>query len=294
MARTIQQIYDAIIDEKETQSSLNALVPNPDDAQTFLSDLTSSSKVAIWRMFMWIMAVAIWTHETLFDQHKVEIENRANELITGTLRWYRQSALLFQYGDQLQWNATSLKYEYPSGSTGSKIVSNASAIEVGDQVRIKIAKDDGSGGLEPLSSSEEISFTTYMNRIKFAGTNLAITNIQADQLKLEMRIFYDPLILDATGTLISDGTTKPVEKAIENYIQNLPFDGTYNLTKLIDAVQVATGVIDPELISSQARSGSSAFADTGQSYVADAGYLEIDPSFPLDDVNQIEYVAVTI
>lgn len=290
MARTIQTIYDEIIAEKEQQTELNALVPNPDSSQTFLSDLTTASKVAIWRLFMWVIAVAIWSHEKIFDLHKAEIEKRANELITGTLRWYRDQALRFQFGDQLQWNDTFLRYEYPSGSTGTKVVAQASAIEVVDQVRIKVAKDDGSGGLETLSASEETAFITYMNRIKFAGTNLLVTNINADDLKLYIKIFYDPLVIDGNGVLISDGSTRPIDDAINGYIQNLPFDGTFNLTQFVDAMQQATGVIDPQLVSVEAKQGSTPYSATGQNYIADAGYLRIDPSFPLDDPTVIEYI----
>ena len=92
MARTIKQIYDAMITEKETFSSLNTLVPNPDTAQTFLSDLTTSSKVAIWRLMFWVVAVAIWSHEQIFDQHKAELIEIGNNLITGTKRWYKEQA----------------------------------------------------------------------------------------------------------------------------------------------------------------------------------------------------------
>lgn len=292
MARTITQIYNEIITEKETQSELSAIVPNPETASNLFADVTSNSKVAIWRLIFWVVAVSIWTHEKLFDEHAIEIEARANEIVTGTLRWYRDQALKFQYGDLLQWDDDLLKYNYLPGSTGLKVVKMASAIQVSDQVRIKVAKDNGTGGLEPLTPTQQTSFTTYMNRIKFAGTNIQITNVNPDRLKLQLTINYDPLLLDSTGLLISDGTTFPVVDAINGYIQNLPFDGTFNLTNFIDAIQNAVGVVDPVLVSCEARTGASLFAPTGQNYIADAGYLIIDPSFPLDNVGVVNYVPV--
>lgn len=294
MARTIQEIYDEIITEKETFSSLNSLVPNPDTAQTFLTDLTSSSKVAFWRLIFWVMAVAIWSHEQIFEQHKLEIEARGDELITGTKRWYRNEVLNFQYGDSLIWDSTNLKYKYADGSTGPKIVTNASVLEVGAQLRIKVAKDDGAGGLTPLSATEETAFETYVNKIKFAGTNISITNINADFLKIVLNISYDPLTLSSTGELISTPGTFPVIDAVNNYITGLPFDGVFNLTKFIDAVQLADGVIDAYLTSSEAKSGAGSYASTGQNYTANAGYLQIDPSFPLTDPTVIIYTPVTI
>lgn len=289
MARTIKQIYDAIIAEKEQQTELNALIPNPDTAQTFLNDLTSSSKVAVWRLYMWTFAVAIWAHEVIFDEHKEEIEALSETLVTGTLLWYQQQALNFQYGDTLIWNPSILRFEYSATSTGLKVVSRASAIEGGGQVRIKVAKDDGTGGLTTLSTSEENALKAYMNKVKFAGTNLAITNVSADLLKLNITINYDPLLLGSDGVLISDGTTRPVDVAINNYIKNLPFDGVFNKTALIDAIQQATGVIDPVLNSSEAKIGTGSYSSTGQNYTADAGYLEIDPAFPLNDPVNVVY-----
>lgn len=296
MARTINQIYDEMIAEKQLNSALSGLQPNIDTAQTLLSDLTSASKVAIWRLIFFTIAVGIWTHEKIFDLHKQEIETRANELITGTLRWYRDTALKFQYGDILVWNAQFLRFEYPTGSTGAKIIARASAIETAganNQVRIKVAKLNSSNILEPLSPSEETAFTTYMNRIKFAGTNLSVTNIQPDQLKLEINIFYDPLILTSTGELILTPGTFPVIDAVNNYIANLPFDGVFNINAFIDAMQKADGVIDPVLNSCQAHTGGNAYAPTGQNYISNAGYLEIDPAFPLTDPAVIIYTPKT-
>ena len=228
----------------------------------------------------------------MFDVYSQEIEQKANELITGTLRWYTNQSKLFQYGDFLIWDENLQKFKYPDGSTGEKIVSQASTIETSTQVRIKIAKNDGSGGLEPLSDTEETAFKTYINKIKFAGTNVQITNIESDKLRLKLNIFYNPLILTSTGESILNPGVFPVSDAIVQYIQFLPFDGTFNKNELIDAIQVVDGVIDPQLLISKARSGNQPLKNTGQNYTANAGYLEIDPNFPLDDASVLVFKAV--
>jgi len=292
MARTIIQIYDEMIAEKQLNATLTGLQPNIESGQNLLTDLTSASKVAIWRLIFFTVAVAIWTHEQIFDLHKLEIEKRASELITGTLRWYSEQALAFQYGDILVWNNNLLKYEYSSGSTGQKIIARASTIEVvgaNNQIRIKIAKLNTAGKLVPLSGTEQNSFTAYINRVKFAGVNLAITNINPDQLKLSIRVYYNPLILTSTGELISTSGVFPVENAINTYIANLPFDGVFNINAMIDKIQSADGVIDPFVISCDAQTGSTPYIPITQNYTANAGYLEIDPSFPLDDISVIIY-----
>ena len=75
MARTILEILDDIITEKETHAELDNLQPKPDNSQTFLDDLTTTSKVAIWRLWAFTTAVAIFAHEKIFDSHKLEVEN---------------------------------------------------------------------------------------------------------------------------------------------------------------------------------------------------------------------------
>lgn len=290
--RTISEIYNSMITEKETFSSLNDLTPAPDTAQTFLTNLTSSSKVAVWRLMFWVVAVAIWSHEQIFEIFKTEIITLGNSLITGTRNWYRLQAEAFQYGDALTWNTTKLKFEYPTGSTGAKVVKHASVIEAVGILRIKVAKDDGSGGLTPLSSPEKTAFETYINQIKFAGTSVSVVNLNADLLKLQIDIYYNPLLITSIGESILSSGVFPVRNAINNHLIDLPFDGTFNLTKLTDAIQNVEGVIDVVVNNSEAKSGSNPYVATGQNYVANAGYLEIDPTFPLSSTSVINYIPV--
>ena len=90
MARTIQQIFDAIIVEKETFASLSGLEPPviPDPSQDLLTELTSSSKVSIWKLKFWVQAVVIFVHESLLVVFKSDVENRALEIIPARTRSY--------------------------------------------------------------------------------------------------------------------------------------------------------------------------------------------------------------
>lgn len=292
MARTILEIYNEMISEKESNAQLSALQPAIDTGQTLLTDLTSASKVAIWRLLFFVVAVGIWSHEKIFDLHKAEIEQRATEIVSGTLRWYRDQALKFQYGDALIWNDEILKFEYAPTSTGAKIVAQASATEPAgsnNQVRIKVARLNTSNELEPLDPSQATAFYNYINQIKFAGTNVAITNISADLLKLQIEVVYNPLLLTNTGELISDPGVYPVRDAINNFIKFLPFDAIFNRNKFIDAMQSATGVVDPIINVIEAKTGALPYVAINQNYVANAGYLTIDPAFALSDPTVIIY-----
>ncbi|CAB4127986.1 hypothetical protein UFOVP105_10 [uncultured Caudovirales phage] len=289
--RTISEIYNSMIAEKESFASLSDLSLAPDTAQTFLTDLTSSSKVAIWRLLFWVVAVAIWTHEQVFELFRAEIVTLGTSLITGTRNWYRLQSEAFQYGDALTWNPLTLKFEYARGSTGLKIVKHASVREAVGILRIKVAKSDGAGGLTPLSGPEQTAFETYINQIKFAGTSVSVVNLSADLLKLQIDVYYNPMLMTETGENIVVSGSYPVRDAINNHLIDLPFDGTFNLTKLTDAIQNAYGVIDTVINLSEAKSGSNPYVSTGQNYIANAGYLKIDPTFPLNSTAVINYIA---
>lgn len=279
MARTITQIYDDIIAEKQSMTQLNGLQPNIETSQDLLSDITTTSKVGRWRLIFWVVAVAIWIHEKLFDQYKSDVEALSDSLITGTLEWYQAKAKKFQYGDTLTWNGAV--YDYPVLDVAKQIVQRSAVLEAASQLRMKVAKLDGSGIPEPLSAPELAAFQTYISQVKFAGTNVAVISDVADELRLYYDIHYDPQVLTASGESILVPGTYPVEETIKEFIQNLPFNGVLYLTKLTDAIQKVEGVLDPIVTSASARYGIIAYASFTKSYQANAGHMAIDASSPL-------------
>ncbi len=279
MSRTIQEIYNEMIAQKQNMAALKSLEPNIDSAQSLLSQLTTPSKVALWRLLFFVVSVGIWVHEQLFDIHKQEIEQRAKELITGTARWYRDQCFIFQYGDALQW--VSNKYTYANKDVSKQTIKRAAVEEIGGQVRIKVAKLGANDLPAPLDTAELTAFKAYIGKIKFAGTNIAIISRNADLLKISYDIKYDPLVLNSSGQLIADTSVNPVEAAINGYIQNLPFNGVLNLTKLTDVVQNVPGVVDPVLNSAHAKYGGLPYKPIAKQYNANAGHMVIDSNHPL-------------
>ena len=84
MARTIAQIQQSIIDSKNADATLSAL--------------SSSSNVAIWKLWSYIVAVCQWVLENLFDLHKSEVTAIIAAQKPHTLQWYVTKAKAFQYG----------------------------------------------------------------------------------------------------------------------------------------------------------------------------------------------------
>lgn len=292
MGRSISTIFDAIIAEKETFSSLDNLLPDADkppgfqadSAQTFLTDLTTSSKVAIWRLMFWVHAVAIFIHEGLFDVFKTEVEDRAQEIIPATVRFYVIEALKFQFGDDLVFIDGKFIYEDSTSpeAIAKQIVKQASARDLNTIVTLKIAKDDGSGGLAKLEPDEKTALEAYLDDFKIAGTKTLVITDDPDLLKLAYTIEFDPQVMKADGTLIIDSDIRPVQDAIDAYIEGLPFDSTFRVLELTDAIQVARGVVNAVADVVEAQFGALPFVSIldvpTEIYLPNAGYLKTDPS----------------
>lgn len=283
MSRTIEQIFDEIITEKETFSSLDGLEPKPDSSQILLADLTSTSKVAIWRLKFRVMAFAIFVHEQLFDQHVIEVEDRAKEITPGVTRWYVSEAKKFQNGFELEFINDIFVYEDTTSAAAiaSQIIEQASARDLNQIVTLKVAKDDGLGGLEKLTTPEKTAFEAYVDQFKIAGTKTTVISDDPDILKLAYTIEFDPLVMLANGTLIEDGSS-PVQEAIDGYIEGLPFDSTFRVQDLTDAIQLARGVINAIADVVEAKFALLNFEDVlatiTQTNLPNAGYYETIPS----------------
>lgn len=279
MARTLAEIYNALAITKSEQPELSSLQPDIDTTQTLLSDLTTPSRVARWRLFFFVVAVAIWTHEKLWDIFRAEVIALAAAAHPGTVRWYVEKALQFQFGHPLVIVNGVPTYEVDAPL--DRIVSRAAGGEGSGQVLVKVAKTSG-GGLAPLDVAELAAFEEYMDQVKFAGTIVQVISEVADLVKVPVTVFYDPLVMAADGSLLLDPATKPVEDAIRAHLANLPFNGALVLTDLVDAMQRAEGVRNPVLGNVQAKYGLFPYGTITVRYVARAGYMTVDP---LNDLN---------
>ncbi len=237
MARKVTQIYDAIIAYKDNQSFLQDLTPQNDTSQQLANDLNSDSKVAIWRLWAYTVAVAIWLHEVLWDLFKAEIEAKIANGIWGTVRWYQSEIFKFQFGDSLVYNALSGHYEYSVIDATKQIVKRCAVIEsINGVLVIKVAKLNNNTPI-PLLAAEETALTSYISKIKFAGTAVQIITGNGDLLRCEIEIIYDPI---TPVTIVAAN----VKSAINNYIANLDYNAQFRIIHLVDSIQKVEGVVD--------------------------------------------------
>ncbi len=208
------------------------------------------SKVSLESIFFYIVSFTVWFLEKLFDLHKQDVDASLETLMPHTARWYRTKALAFQYGFDLL--VDSDKFDN-TGYTDeqiedSMIVKYSAVVETQDESRlvVKIATEDETETLTPVTVEQLTAFTGYMAEVKDAGVRVTVINYLPDRLKLNLRIVRDPLVLDANGMHLVYANF-PVNEAIQEFMKELPFNGELSLQSLVDKIQAADGVKDLNL-----------------------------------------------
>lgn len=234
MARSVNEILDQMITAKNSEPGL--------------SQLTSNSISAIWRLMYYVIAVGHHILETLFDAHKTEITGIIDNMKPHSPLWYANMAKRFQYGfdllpDSDQFDNTG---KTDSEIEASRIVAYSAVIEQKEKLLMKVAKIENDD-LAALEAEELSAFENYINRIKDAGVTIDMLTYPADELKLDVTIFYNPLVLNARGERIDGTSDTPVPDAIRAYLAGIAFDSTVVLADLVDALQRVNGVSIPHI-----------------------------------------------
>lgn len=267
MARSVETIYNEMIIEKESLSSLDPLEPTGETYSGLLGSITSGSKTAIWRLVFYVVAYFAHLQEVLWDTFKAEVIDLVSKAKYGTLRWYVEISKQYQHGDVL-----TFTYNFPGYAVidpTKRIVTQASAIDdpgANASIIVKVAK--GTLVLEPLDAIELAAYTAYINQYKMAGIKVNVVSLNADQLQLSMIIGYDAIrpVADVQAD---------VEEAIKSYLNSLPFDGRFRRLAFEDAIQQVEGVDTITIIGMVGLQGLVPELIT-QVYTAGAGYMEWD------------------
>lgn len=249
-----------------------------------LASLNSTSKVAIYRLFVFVVSYSILLLQILFDTHKKEVSDIIEAKMPHRASWYRTKALDFQYGHALI--VDSDKYDNIGFTAeeieNSKIIKYSAVTQNGGQLLIKIASESG-GVLQPITDPQKASFDAYVQEIADCGVKYVVINKLPDLLLLNLQIFRDPLVLNENGLSILNGNY-PVEEAILEYMKELPFNGELVLAHLVDKLQKVEGVKIPNIVNAESQInilGTEEYLDPQPitvKTVPDSGYFKI-PDF---------------
>lgn len=210
-----------------------------DELAIQMPGLTSSSASSIYKVWINIVALAIFTHEQIFDYDKKNLLEETERRRYGTLSWYAGEALKFQNGETLTFNSDTGQYYYATVDEALQIVKKVAVFEdITDEhpLTFKVAKA-GTGGLEPLDPTELIAFKNYIEEIKVAGTAIEYVSLPADTLTIQSEVFYD-------GNLLVPDLKLKIQAALELYQVNSPFSGAIVKNEIIDLLRDIDGIND--------------------------------------------------
>lgn len=235
----------------------------------------STSKVAEWRLWVFVCAAAIQAFEVILDLFRREVDELTNKITPGTVRWYAEMCYRFQNSHELLFDDKTAMLYYAADDSKSRIVSVVAITEGSSKLVVKVAKLDGSGKIVPLSEDEKYNFTGYIDAIKFAGLQTDVVSTTADLIKYEVEVFYDPAVPVTT-------VRTEVEAAVVAFKTSLGFDSTFYRQRFAEAIMGVSGVVTIDL-KSISRKGVSdvAFVPIPVFSTLESGYYDYDAASTL-------------
>ncbi|HOI27094.1 MAG TPA: hypothetical protein PLN63_05300 [Paludibacteraceae bacterium] len=266
MARTINDIKEVMIDAYKANTTVRAKYDVAEGDELILS------KVSIENIIFYIVAVAIWTMEVLFDKHKEEVKAYIDEMKPHSLRWYVNKAKAYRHGYSLVDGTDSYSEELTEEQLEvCQVVKNAATVEKNAIVYIKVA----SAAPAPLTSEQLEGLEAYLAEVKDAGVVLRVRNEDADHYRATINIRYNPMVINSSGGGIVTGG-EPVREKVISFLASLPFNGEYRNDKLIDAIQAIDGVVMANMETAQIKTADGTEWTTVVDYaVPYSGYYTI-------------------
>lgn len=275
MARTVEEIKKDMTAEFMKMEAVKSRY-GLDGSKSFADCFSMAS---LENIIFYVFAVAVWALEKLFDLHRADVDARIEQLEPHTLRWYVSKAKAYMQGQKL---VTDCDYYDTEGMTeqdiaAAKVVKYAVATESNTVVYIKVAREVD-GNPAALTAGQLEGLTSYMNEIKDAGVSVQFRNEPADQMRIDLLIYYDPtlLIIDANGNGSQNGKD-PVRETTKQVIENLPFNGMFRKSDLMAALQALPCVEVADIKSVKVKPRNGAEWQTVEGYDRPfSGYYSID------------------
>ena len=290
MARPITEIKKGITDN----FIANTVIQQIYGLNPVLSFEDQFSIVSFENVLFEIMAMVVWTLESIFDAHRAEVIELIAQQKVPSLNWYRNLALSFQYG----FSFSALTRSFINGNATPDEIENSKVIKYCSVTRnivqnralisMKIATEV-QGEIQPVSTATNNAFQAFIDIAQAAGDHLVIVNYLPDVLKLNFKVCYDPQILLPTGQSILTGKY-PVKDTVSKFLKNLPFNGELSVQDLRQAIKTTEGVTELQELSVESKwiqpgtQGYGGYQPITISRIPRSGH------FKIEDWSGIEYI----
>lgn len=226
--RSVKEIYDEIIEEKNKRMELN--------------EINSKSRVSIMNGIAWVVAAAIRSLEVTMEVFGADTMAFIDKKIHGTADYYANALLKYQHGDELTIREDGLGFGYlnidPSKNIITKVAyfEQPSDLEKDNRALYKLATG-AVGSLRQLDDEQMIAVRAYIDKIKFLGTNIDITSRKGDVLIPRITVYHN-------GMLPESVLMEKIVTDINDYISILTFDAMFKVSEIIDVVMHVDTVTD--------------------------------------------------
>ena len=252
MARLISDIKTSLGNAYIAQSTVQTLYGLTTDDVALGFDALFSI-VSLESVLFYAIAFSINLFELIMDAFRIEIQAKVDSAYIANKAWWKASALAFQKGYNLVLNTKTFLWYYATIDTTAQIVQRVAIRETVQEdgaCKVKILVATSTGGTVAALSVDDLNlFSIYANQIKPGGVLLQIISDTGDVVDFTLTVNYNALLLTTLGLSILNGNY-PVNDAISNFINTLnyfTFGGDLNLTKLVDSIQAAEGVVDAKI-----------------------------------------------
>lgn len=285
-ARSTQDIFNQMVQEKEKYPSL--------------APLTNNRDTSVWRNIFMVVAKTINAVETSIEAKINDFTEIGQALPVGTTKWYANEFKKFQLGYNLVYDTSIGRWTYTSVDTGAQIIKSCSVTAEGRQLLIKTAKLNADGdALEGLDNNEKTAFLAFVSKIILVGTGVqSRVTADGDLLRVGLNVKTNSNIINQYGQLVSNTSVYPVEDAVkkcllDHGIEN--FDSVFSLNMLVDAIQAIDGVQTVNITMATAQPQAAGYqpidikATALGEYTSFAGYLVLEDSVDYQLRNNINY-----
>jgi len=213
------------------------------------------SIVSIENLVFYAIGYACFLIESIVETAQTAIQAIVDKNYICNDAYWHDALAAFQSGDNLVLNSTTKRYEYSVIDSSKQIIKRVAVREkydTDDSNKYKVflyVAGESNGVILPLTNLQKAEVDTYVSKIKYAGVLTKLVSGDGDTLDIALTVNYNPLLLNSNGELINDGS-KPVDLAADGYIVDLNtnyFKGNLNVTKFVDKIQAAIGVVDVKI-----------------------------------------------
>lgn len=233
MSRTLSEIYEEAKTYRDEYLGLTE------------TSYSNDSKMSLMDAITYVVAACVWAFESLQNVFVSDVADDLDGRINGTASYYVNALLKYQSGDELVTNDEGTQFYYETEDESKRVVTKASyyyasVTGFNDKRLILKCATGEAGAYEKIDDDELVHIQAYIDQIAFAGTYITTDSRSGDILLPYLNVYYD-------GEVTASEVMENIENALDEYIEDLDFNGIVYAQKVIDAIQGAEHVVDVEV-----------------------------------------------